>query len=175
MLIKIGYDIALRFPNPTSVIHLLHVHPSRRSDLIAPEHFSTEPALPVEPYYDNFGNHRGRLRAPAGTLRIFSEAVIRDSGSPDAYVPNAAQLDISEINAAALEFLLPSRYCEVDSELMVSPGKPFRKRDPDGVVFKRFATLSMNIFNSIISKLVPIELHLKLLGSESAFAEISRI
>ena len=86
MLIKIGYDIALRFPNPTSVIHLLHVHPSRRSDLIAPEHFSTEPPLPVEPYYDNFGNHRGRLRSPAGTLRIFSEAVIRDSGSPDAYV-----------------------------------------------------------------------------------------
>jgi hypothetical protein len=39
MLIKIGYDIALRFPNPTSVIHLLHVHPSRRSDLIASEHF----------------------------------------------------------------------------------------------------------------------------------------
>jgi hypothetical protein len=33
MLIKIGYDIALRFPIPTAVIHLLHVHPTRRSDL----------------------------------------------------------------------------------------------------------------------------------------------
>jgi transglutaminase-like putative cysteine protease len=130
MLIKIGYDIALRFPNHTSVIHLLHVHPSRRSDLIAPEHFSTEPPLPVEPYYDNFGNHRGRLRSPAGTLRIFSEAVIRDSGSPDAYVPNAAQLDISEINAAALEFLLPSRYCEVDSELMDFAWQTFSQTRP---------------------------------------------
>ena len=130
MLIRIGYDIALRFPHPTSVIHLLHVHPSRRSDLIAPEHFSTEPPLPVEPYYDNFGNHRGRLRAPAGTLRIFSEAVIRDSGSPDAYAPNAAQLDISEINAAALEFLLPSRYCEVDSELMDFAWQTFSQTRP---------------------------------------------
>ena len=132
MLIKIGYDIALRFPNPTSVIHLLHVHPSRQSDLIAPEHFSTEPPLPVEPYYDNFGNHRGRLRSPAGTLRIFSEAVIRDSGSPDAYVPNAAQLDISEINAAALEFYCRVGIVKSTASLWISPGKPFRKQDPDG-------------------------------------------
>jgi hypothetical protein len=29
MLIKIGYDIALKFPFPTTVIHLLYVHPSR--------------------------------------------------------------------------------------------------------------------------------------------------
>jgi hypothetical protein len=63
MLIKIGYDIALRFPTPTVVIHLLHVHPSRRSDLVEPERFSTEPSLPVEEYYDDFSNHRGRLRA----------------------------------------------------------------------------------------------------------------
>jgi hypothetical protein len=118
MLIKIGYDIALRFPISTAVIHLLHVHPSRRSDLVEPERFSTEPALPVEEYYDGFGNHRGRLCAPAGTVRFLSEAVIRDSGVPDAYAPNAAQLDICEIPAAALAFLLPSRYCEVDSELM---------------------------------------------------------
>ena len=60
----------------------------------------------------------------------FSEAVIRDSGSPDAYVPNAAQLDISEINAAALEFLLPSRYCEVDSELMDFAWQTFSQTRP---------------------------------------------
>ena len=102
MLIKIGYDIVLRFPIPTAVIHLLHVHPSRRSDLVEPERFWTEPALPVEEYYDDFGNHRGRLRAPAGSVRFLSEAVIRDSGAPDAYAPNAAQLDLCEISAAGL-------------------------------------------------------------------------
>jgi transglutaminase-like putative cysteine protease len=118
MLIKIGYDIALRFSMPTAVVHLLNVHPSRRSDLLEPERFSTEPALPVEEYYDSFGNHRGRLCAPAGTLRFLSEAIIRDSGEPDAYAPNAVQLDVCEIPVAALAFLLPSRYCEVDSELI---------------------------------------------------------
>ena len=130
MLIKIGYDIALRFPTPTVVIHLLHVHPSRRSDLVEPERFSTEPSLPVEEYYDDFSNHRGRLRAPAGSLRFLSEAVIRDSGALDVYAPNAAQLDVCEIPATALAFLLPSRYCEVDSDLMdfawrtFSPARP---------------------------------------------------
>src|ERR1700680_43429 len=80
MLIKIGYEIALRFPLPTAVITLLHVHPSRRSDLIEPERFAVDPELPVEEYFDPFGNHRGRVCAPAGLLRLLSEAVVRDSG-----------------------------------------------------------------------------------------------
>ena len=82
MLIKIGYDIALKFSNPTALVHLLHVHPSRRSDLVEPERFTLDPDLPVEQYYDRFGNHRGRILAPAGIVRFFSEAVIRDSVNP---------------------------------------------------------------------------------------------
>jgi hypothetical protein len=123
MLIKIGYDIALRFPIPTTVIHLLHVHPTRRSDLVEPEHFSTEPVLPLEKYYDGFGNHRGRLRATAGTLRILSETVIRDSGAPDPYAPNAAQLDISELPPAALEFLLPPAVSDLSITQSKSSGR----------------------------------------------------
>ena len=162
MLIKIGYDIALRFPNPTSVIHLLHVQPSRRSDLIAPEHFSTEPALPVEPYMTT-------------SVTIADDSVLLPA--PSAFL--AKQLSVTAVHPMptcqtrrTLIFLkliplLWSFYCRVGivkstASLWISPGKPFRKRDPDGVVFKRFATLSMNIFNSIITKLVSIELHLKL-------------
>jgi transglutaminase-like putative cysteine protease len=127
MLIKIGYDIALKFPFPTAVVQLLHVHPSRRSDLVHPERFVTSPNLLVEEYYDRFGNHRGRISAPAGTVRLSSEAVIRDSGELDVYAPNATQLDVSEIPPPALEFLLPSRYCEVDSELMDFAWQTFRQ------------------------------------------------
>jgi transglutaminase-like putative cysteine protease len=130
MLIKIGFEIALRFPIPTPVIYLLHVHPSRRPDLVEPERLSTEPALPIEEYHDSFGNHRGRLYAPAGTLRLFSDTIIRDSGAHDAYAPTAAQSDISEIPPDALEFLLPSRYCEVDSELMDFAWRTFLQASP---------------------------------------------
>jgi transglutaminase-like putative cysteine protease len=130
MLIKIGYDISLRFPVPTTVVHLLHVHPSRRADLIAPEQFLTEPAVPIEQFYDSSGNHLGRISAPAGTLRLLSEAVIRDSGAPDVYAPNAAQLDVSEIPTGALAYLRPSRYCEVDSQLMDFAWTTFSKTRP---------------------------------------------
>jgi len=130
MLIKIGYNIALKFAFPTAVIHLLHVHPSRRSHLVEPERFRTDPDLPVEEYYDRFGNHRGRIYAPAGSLRLSSEAVIRDSGQLDAYAPDAAQLELSEIPTPFLEFLLPSRYCEIDSELMDFAGRTFGRTNP---------------------------------------------
>jgi transglutaminase-like putative cysteine protease len=130
MLIKIGYDIALRFPISTPVIYLLRVHPSRRSDLVEPERFSTEPVLPAHEYYDGFGNHRGRVHAPTGIIRLFSEALIRDTGTADVYAPSATQTDISEIPSAALEFLLPSRYCEVDSELMDFAWRTFLQARP---------------------------------------------
>jgi len=130
MLIKIGYDIALKFPFPTTLIHLLHVHPSRRSDLLEPERLETDPDLPVEEYYDSFGNLRGRISAPAGPLRIFSEAIIRDSGELDVYAPEAEQSDVRELPVPLLGFLLPSRYCEVDSDLMNFAWFTFRQTRP---------------------------------------------
>jgi transglutaminase-like putative cysteine protease len=130
MLIKIGYDIVLKFPLPTTVIHLLHVHPSRWSDLIEPEQLTTDPDLPVEEYYDRFGNHRGRINAPGGPLRLFGEAIIRDNGEPDAYAPEAEQLEVRKLPAPLLGFLLSSRYCEVDSELMNFAWFHFRQIRP---------------------------------------------
>jgi len=51
MLIRIGYNIALRLASPTAVLYVLHVHPSRKGDLVSPENFRIEPALPVEDYF----------------------------------------------------------------------------------------------------------------------------
>ena len=45
MLIRIGYDIALRIPAPTAVVCVLRVHPSREGDLVGPEKFRLEPEL----------------------------------------------------------------------------------------------------------------------------------
>ena len=48
MLIKIGYDIALRLPFPTAIIYVLRVLPSRKGDLVGSEEFRIEPELCVE-------------------------------------------------------------------------------------------------------------------------------
>jgi transglutaminase-like putative cysteine protease len=131
MLIRIGYDIALRLATPTAVLCVLHVHPSRKGDLVRPENFRIEPALPVEDYFDSFGNHCGRVNAPAGVIRFLNDAIIRDPGELDAYAPEAPQLDVRQTPVETLSFVLPSRYCEVDSELLDFAWRTFG-RTPTG-------------------------------------------
>jgi transglutaminase-like putative cysteine protease len=116
--IKLGYNIALGLSAPTAVIYVLHVHPSRTSDLVTPETFRIEPSLRVEEYFDGYGNRCGRVNAPAGIIRFLNDTVIRDSGEPDPSVPNAIQHDVTSLPLDTLAFVLPSRYCEVDSELL---------------------------------------------------------
>jgi hypothetical protein len=83
MLIRIGYNIALRLFAATPVIFVLRVHPSRKTDLVEGEHFRVEPSLPVEDYFDSFQNPCGRVNAPSGIVRFRNDGVIRDCGEPD--------------------------------------------------------------------------------------------
>ena len=120
MLIRIGFDIELSVATPMALIYLLHVHPSRRDDLVAPENVQVSGGLIPEEYIDSFGNHCGRVNVPVGmaTVRITNDALIRDSGELDEVNLEARQHDPTELPFSTLQFLLPSRYCEVDSELL---------------------------------------------------------
>ncbi len=120
MYIKIGFDIRLAITSPMALVYVLHVHPSRRDDLLAPEVVLIEPDLQADEYLDAFGNQCGRVNAPAGAaeVRFHSESIIQDSGLPDEVDWAAGQHDPTELPPATLQFLLPSRYCEVDSELL---------------------------------------------------------
>ncbi len=120
MHIKIGFDIELAITSPMAVIYLLHVHPSRRADLLQPDIVTIEPIFMADEYVDVFGNQCGRVNALTGVsqVRFHSEAVIRDSGLPDEVNWSAWQHDPTNLPLETLQFLLPSRYCEVDSELL---------------------------------------------------------
>ena len=116
--------------SPTAVIYVLHVHPSRSDDLDQPENFRIEPELPIAEYLDGFGNRCGRVNPPAGVVRFLNEAVIRNPGELDVYAPEAAQHDVRELPLETLSFLLPSRYCEVDSELLDFAWRTFGNTPP---------------------------------------------
>ena len=120
MLIDIGYDIELAVSAPTALIYLLRVHPTREHDLQAPESFKVEPDLQLREYFDSYGNRCGRVQVPAGvgTVRLTNRARIYDSGLPDPVDYGASQYPPQELPEEVLQFLLPSRYCEVDSELL---------------------------------------------------------
>lgn len=114
MLIRLGYDIHFNVPSPTPMIALLHVYPQRAKDLLEPDELMTEPAVAVEEYIDSFGNRCSRLVAPPGTVRLYASTLIEDSGLEDPVLPAARQHELQDLPAETLQFLLASRYCEVD-------------------------------------------------------------
>jgi len=90
------------------------VHDSRRPDLRVPDRLVFDPAVCASGYLDNFGNRCTRVVAPAGAVRILSDAVIADTGAPDEVDWNASQHPVEELPHETLRFLLGSRYCETD-------------------------------------------------------------
>lgn len=114
MLIRVGYDMIFDVPAPVPMVLLLYTHPSRVPHLQHPEQLTTEPQIPVHEFTDGFGNHVGRLFAPAGKLRLRYDAIVEDSGRPDILDEDARQVPVEELPDEALPFLLSSRYCEVD-------------------------------------------------------------
>jgi transglutaminase-like putative cysteine protease len=96
------------------MILTLNVHFSRVSDLVAPDHIMTSPPLPISGYRDGFGNWCSRLIAPPGEVRIGTDALINDSGVPDAVHRTAPQYAVEALPEETLVFLLGSRYCETD-------------------------------------------------------------
>jgi transglutaminase-like putative cysteine protease len=114
MLINIGFDISYTAFMPTPMVVMLSVHPSRVADLVAPENIKTDPPQLIHYYHDSFGNFCGRLLLPPGQTTLSNRATVRDSGLPDAVMPDAQQIPVENLPDEVILFLLPSRYCEID-------------------------------------------------------------
>jgi transglutaminase-like putative cysteine protease len=114
MLIRVGYDLVFDVPAPAPMLLTLYLHPSRYGTTRRPDNIVTEPYVPITTYIDQFGNQVGRCVAPAGKFRIWNDVIVEDSGQPDPIVPDAVQHPVEEVPNEYVQFLLPSRYCEVD-------------------------------------------------------------
>lgn len=114
MKLRIGYELIYDFPQPTPAILVVNVHGSRAADLIVRDDLVAEPHTPISGYYDSFGNHCHRILAPAGRLRLTTDAVISDSGRLDEVGWAAGQDTVQDLPEDKLLFLLGSRYCETD-------------------------------------------------------------
>jgi transglutaminase-like putative cysteine protease len=114
MQIRIGYELEYFHPAATPMVLMLNVHQSRSRDLLVPDRLVCDPAVPVDTYGDQFGNLCARVVAPAGKIRITTDALIEDSGLPDPVVPDAVQHAVQDLPANTLAFLLGSRYCDTD-------------------------------------------------------------
>ena len=114
MLIRLGYELQFDLPASISILSMLHVHPSRVSELLEPDEMVIEPYVPQSTYIDGFGNRVTRFVAPAGTVKLTGSTLINDPGTKDPFHWGAREHKIEELPNDALQFLLSSRYCEVD-------------------------------------------------------------
>src|SRR5437868_13645632 len=114
MEIKVGFEISYAAAQPTPMVIMLSIHPSRFADIVGTERITAEPDVPIGFYRDSFGNVCGRLVAPVGGVTLRGDALVRDSGLPDAVVPTAQQLPIDQLPDDVLQYLMQSRSCETD-------------------------------------------------------------
>lgn len=114
MHIRVAYELIYDCPQPTPMILTLHVHYTRASDMIVPDHLITSPSIPITAYRDAFGNWCSRIVAPQGEIRLAASAILHDTGEPDVVAAAARQHPVQELPAETLVFLLGSRYCETD-------------------------------------------------------------
>jgi transglutaminase-like putative cysteine protease len=123
MLILSEFQIEFTLPGATAMVALLHLHPSllprlRSGNELLVESlgvpFPPNTVVPSTDYIDSFGNRCARFLAPAGHLRLSGSNIIEADSFPDAQYPDAEQMPIEDLPSEVLQFLLPSRYCEVD-------------------------------------------------------------
>jgi transglutaminase-like putative cysteine protease len=114
MRIRAGYEISYELVAPTPMLLMLNVRPERVGDLETFDTIITEPHAPLRQYRDAFGNLCTRVVAPAGLATFRSDFVIRDSGQPDPVLPEAQQHAVDNLPDSAIEFLLASRYCDLE-------------------------------------------------------------
>jgi transglutaminase-like putative cysteine protease len=123
MLILSEFQIEFTLPGATAMVALLHLHPSllprlRSGNELLVESlgvpFPPNTVVPSTDYIDSFGNRCARFLAPPGHLRLSGSNIIEAESFPDVQYPDAEQTPIEDLPSEVLQFLLPSRYCEVD-------------------------------------------------------------
>jgi hypothetical protein len=97
MHIRAGYEIAFRTLQPTPIILMLTLHPSRDRDLLTKDEVRSVPSVPMRQYRDWFGNKCTRVVAPVGLTEFRSDLIVWDSGLPDEVAPGAQQHPVDEL------------------------------------------------------------------------------
>jgi transglutaminase-like putative cysteine protease len=114
MQIRFGYDITYSANLNTPMIALLTAQPNGSQRLLQRDEMIIEPFLPAALYFDAFGNPCTRFISSGGTVRLFADGILEDSGVPEPAFLDAPEVPVPELPPETLVYLLGSRYCETD-------------------------------------------------------------
>lgn len=102
------------FQLETSTPFLFMLRPcSGSNQWITHQKFELNPSVPANEFTDLYGNLCQSLVAPPGPFELITSTLAQTASAVDEN-PEAGFVEIREIPASALCYLLPSRYCESD-------------------------------------------------------------
>lgn len=119
MEIRIGYRIEITTTQPVACMTLLDPHPSRDEDKVRPAtarvtSLADGSDVLVREYIDGFGNRCCRLMVPSGGALFTNDMVVSDTEIPDQWDKLAQEVPPDDLPSEVIEYMLSSRYCEVD-------------------------------------------------------------
>lgn len=114
MLIRAGFEISMQVAPDTPLVLALSPHPDAPQPILGSGEVHAAPYHHVATHRDVFGNHLSRIVAQGGLMTLVSDFIVTHDGSPDRIVPDARQHPVGELPGEALQFLMPSRFCESD-------------------------------------------------------------
>lgn len=97
---------------PTPFVMMLRPR-SGNQQWISREEYVLSPSVPAVEFTDTFGNLCQRLVAPAGHFSVYTSVSIETSDCSDVAL-GAPFIEVQQLPAETLPFLLPSRYCDSD-------------------------------------------------------------
>ncbi|MEO8606779.1 MAG: transglutaminase family protein [Chloroflexota bacterium] len=113
MRVRVGCNIAYICPQPTPMLFV--IRPSTTSShAIVEEKRVTDPSVPIDEYFDTYGNQIWRLVAPTGRWHIEYDALVELQPTPDLIFPNLPKTAVENLPYDAILYTLPSRLCPSD-------------------------------------------------------------
>jgi transglutaminase-like putative cysteine protease len=110
--LDVGCSMSLRALWPTPAVLMLRPRSGDGQWVIA-ERYQIEPEVPVHEFIDAHGNLCQRIVVPEGPMTVSTEATVDTTDTIDVD-PTAPRVPIELVPDGALQFLLPSRYCQSD-------------------------------------------------------------
>jgi transglutaminase-like putative cysteine protease len=112
MVLDASCQIIYRSNAPIPAIMMLRPR-SGYAQWITREEYAFEPHAPVVEYTDNFGNLCQRVLIPKGSFEVRCSCRAHTADAVDVD-PEASFVPVQQLPESALQFLLPSRYCQSD-------------------------------------------------------------
>jgi transglutaminase-like putative cysteine protease len=113
MRVRVGCNIVYVCPQPTPMLFVLRPSLTSSHALIE-EKRVTDPFVPVDEYFDTYGNQIWRLVAPLGRLQIEYDALVELQPTPDLIFPNLPKTAVENLPYDVIMYTLPSRLCPSD-------------------------------------------------------------